>query len=108
MKSRADTFELDLSVRGHLGDDDSGPGGDSNRVKCKQAGKLCQGLRWAAWDAVMGASGEGEGVGIAGARAREIIKCSGGREHDGKLVSGVGVWDGYVSWRSVPGGSKRV
>jgi hypothetical protein len=55
----------------------------ANRVKCKQAGNLCGGLRWAAWDAMLGASDEGEGRGIAGGRARKIFKCAGERVQGG-------------------------
>ena len=50
-----------------------------NRMAESKPESLCEGLRWAGWDAVLGARDEGEGW-VAGGRAREIFKCSGERE----------------------------
>jgi hypothetical protein len=65
---------------------DSGAGTGPQRVSGKQAGwagQLCQGLRWADWDAVPGTRDEGDQGWVAGVRAREIFKCAGERDHEG-------------------------
>ena len=55
----------------------------ADRVEWKQVGNLCGGLRWARWDAVLGARDRGEG--IAGGRARDVFVLAGRRDHEGEL-----------------------
>ena len=50
----------------------------ADRVEWKQVGNLCGGLRWARWDAVLGARDRGEG--IAGGRARDVFVLAGERD----------------------------
>src|SRR5674476_1462155 len=44
-----------------------------NRMAESKPESLCEGLRWAGWDAVLGARDEGEGLGCR--RAREVSFC---------------------------------
>ena len=64
----------------------SGAGTGSPPSEWKQAGSLCEGLRWAGWDDVLGTRDEGRGEGgIAGGRARDVFVLAGRRDHEGEL-----------------------
>jgi hypothetical protein len=59
----------------------SGAGTGSPPSEWKQAGSLCEGLRWAGWDAVLGTRARG---GVAGGRARGVFVGASRRDHEGE------------------------